>query len=57
MRESRTFGIRKLKSRALQGGALSNIKKLEEDFAKSVSFGKTVPSLASADSIRKKFSI
>ncbi len=40
----------------LSGGALSNIQKLEEDFAKQVTFGKDAPTTTS-DAIKKKFSI
>lgn len=56
MRTSRIIGIRK----PLRGGQLksqhSNIKKLEEDFARQISFGKASPP-ADAEKIRKKFSI
>lgn len=54
MRQFRTIGIRKPKS--MKGGALSNINKLEEDFAKSINFGKATPTEGS-EAIKKKFSI
>lgn len=56
MRTARVIGIRY----PLRGGQLkgthSNIKKLEEDFARQISFGKAPPP-ANAENIRKKFSI
>jgi hypothetical protein len=55
MRTSRVIGIR----RPLRGGQLkpaTNIKKLEEDFARQISFGKAPPS-SDPEQIRKKFSI
>jgi hypothetical protein len=56
MRTARVIGIRY----PLRGGQLkgthSNIKKLEEDFARQISFGKAPPP-ANAEKIRKKFSI
>jgi hypothetical protein len=56
MRHARTIGIRRL-----HGGKLSkdsNLKQLEQDFAKSISFGKAEPPPSeSSEKIRKKFSI
>jgi len=56
MKHARIIGIRN----PLRGGQLkgihSNIKKLEEDFARQISFGKAPPP-ANAEQIRKKFSI
>lgn len=54
MRHARVIGIR----RPLRGGQLkgSNIKKLEEDFARQISFGKAPPP-TNAEAIKKKFSI
>lgn len=55
MRHARTIGIRRL-----HGGKLSkdsNLKQLEQDFAKSISFGKAEPPTESSEKIRKKFSI
>jgi hypothetical protein len=55
MRQVRTLG---LGIRSIKGGKIgdSNMKKLEEDFAKTVSFGKS-DSTKSPDEIKKKFSI
>ena len=52
MRHARYLSIRRPK-----GGTLSNITKLEKDFAKTVSFGKTDATKLSPDQIKKKFSI
>jgi hypothetical protein len=70
MRKARAIGIRAAKSRIIKGGNLSNIKKLENDFIKSMKFGKAdeletksgpvlVESKQSmtSDEIKKKFSI
>lgn len=53
MRDSRHIGIRRNK---LKGGAISNIKKLEDEFMNKISFGKAPPP-DSAEKIKKKFSI
>lgn len=41
----------------LRGGALSNIKQLEQDFVKSMTFGKQEASKMDPAQIKKKFSI
>lgn len=51
MRQSRIIGIR------IKGGKIAtNMKQLEQDFAKSITFGKAPPT-ATAEQIKKKFSI
>jgi hypothetical protein len=40
----------------IRGGKVSNMRTLEQDFAKSISFGKAAP-VASPEAIKKKFSI
>lgn len=70
MRYSRTIKYRVGgRLHRMNGGNLSNIKKLEEDFAKQVTFGKSDPteqqnstsmdraSSTSSATIKKKFSI
>lgn len=54
MRQSRHLGLG-IRGH-LKGGKVSNMKKLEKDFAKSVSFGKAEPT-KSPEEIKKKFSI
>lgn len=67
MRNARTIKFRGgSRIRSMRGGAMTNIEKLEEDFAKQVTMGKSdvVPNgsmnqfaRASSDTIKKKFSI
>lgn len=57
MRSARTIGRRSLGIRNIKGGRLgSNLTKLAQDFASSVAFGKSEPTMGSA-AIKKKFSI
>lgn len=55
MRQPRCMGHVRV-GRRIKGGKISNMKKLEEDFAKSITFGKTEPKKTS-EAIKKKFSI
>ena len=49
----REFGLR----RSAKGSGVSNIQKLNDDFAKSLSLGKTKTSDLTPDQIKKKFAI
>lgn len=54
MYRSKICGYR---SKGLRGGAISNIKQLEKDFAQAMTFGKQEPKSITPNEIKKKFKI